>query len=114
MDHITDPDKYVDKGRGKVTGKIQDNGKFMIPSLRNLAFTAPYMHDGRFKTLDEVLDFYSEGVQQSANVDSKMEFAHRGGVALTRDEKQKILKFLLTLSDSAFINDREFGNPFKK
>jgi cytochrome c peroxidase len=113
LDHITDPEKFSDKGRGTVTGNIHDNGKFIIPSMRNLAFTAPYMHDGRFKTLEEVLDFYSEHVQQSANLDSKMEFVNRGGAHLTADEKKKIIAFLLTLSDSSFISDPAFSNPFK-
>jgi cytochrome c peroxidase len=113
LDKISDPEKYPDKGRGGVTGHVADNGKFRIPSLRNLVFTAPYMHDGRFKTLEEVLNFYSEGVQQSVNADSKMEFAHKGGAALTKEEKQKIMSFLLTLSDSAFVTDTAFGSPFK-
>ncbi|MDQ3112121.1 MAG: cytochrome-c peroxidase [Bacteroidota bacterium] len=114
LDAIYDPLKYMDKGRGAVTGKISDNGKFMVPSFRNLAFTAPYMHDGRFKTLEEVMDFYTSGVKTSANVDSKMVNAHSGGVKLTADEKRKIISFLLTLSDSAFVTDPQFGNPFGK
>ena len=112
LDSVFNPQDYKDKGRGAVTGKITDNGKFIVPSLRNLAFTAPYMHDGRFKTLDDVLKFYSSGVQQSANVDSKMEYAHRGGAKLTMDEKLNIISFLLTLSDSAFITNKEFSSPF--
>ncbi len=114
LDAITDPLDYADKGRGSITGNINDNGKFMIPSLRNLAFTAPYMHDGRFKTLQEVLKFYSEGVQKSANIDSKMEFAHKGGANLSCEEQENIISFLLTLSDSVFITNPEFSDPFRE
>ena len=112
LDAITDANDYKDKGRGAVTGKTIDNGKFMVPSLRNLAFTAPYMHDGRFETLEDVINFYSEGLQKSANIDSKMEFVHQGGAKLTSEDKRKIIAFLLTLSDSSFIANPEFSNPF--
>ena len=109
LDAIDNPEDYKDKGRGVVTGKTSDYGKFIVPSLRNLAFTAPYMHDGRFKTLDDVINFYSEGVQRSANIDSKMGFVHQGGARLTSDDKRKIIAFLLTLSDSTFVINPEFG-----
>jgi cytochrome c peroxidase len=106
-------ERFVDNGMGKISGDPSDNGKFKIPSLRNLLFTAPYMHDGRFKTLEEVLDFYSEGLKVSPTIDSKMTFAHRGGAKLTKDEKRKIIAFLKTMSDSVFIKDKRFSNPFK-
>lgn len=114
LDAINNPNDYKDKGRGAVTGKLKDNGKFRVPSLRNLAFTAPYMHDGRFNTLEEVINFYSEGLQKSVNIDSKMGFAHQGGAKLTKEEKRKIIAFLLTLSDSSFVSKPEFSNPFLK
>ncbi len=114
LDAVANANDYIDKGRGNVTGKTADNGKFKVPSLRNLAFTAPYMHDGRFKTLEEVINFYSEGLQKSANIDSKMEFVHQGGAKLTSEDKRKIIAFLLTLSDSSFISNPEFSNPFDK
>ncbi len=113
LDSILNPDNYQDKGMGAVTGIKTDNGKFIIPSLRNIALTAPYMHDGRFKTLEDVLEFYSSGVHQSANVDSKMEFAHQGGARLSSTEKNNIISFLLTLTDSVFISNKEFSNPFE-
>lgn len=112
LDDIHDPERYPDKGLGGHTGKVQDHGKFKIPSLRNVAVTAPYMHDGRFQTLEAVLDFYSEGVHTSANIDSKMGLAHRGGVHLTPVEKRQVLAFLFTLTDSTFLTDPAFGNPF--
>lgn len=114
LDTASRPAYYRDKGRGAVTGNPEDNGKFRIPSLRNVALTAPYMHDGRFKTLEEVLAFYSEGVSLSVNIDSKMGLAHRKGVRLTNDEKRKVIAFLHTLTDSAFITDPAFSNPFTR
>jgi cytochrome c peroxidase len=103
----------LDGGRGAITGKQQEWGQFKIPSLRNVALTAPYMHDGRFETLREVIDFYSEGVHPGKNVDSKMTAAKNGGVHLTPIEKEQLLAFLLTLTDSAFISDERFSNPWK-
>lgn len=114
LDPIYNPTEYIDKGRGAITGNEKENGKFKIPSFRNVAVTAPYMHDGRFNTLEEVLDFYSEGVNMSANIDSKMGLAHRKGVGLNSEEKKQIIAFLLTLTDSAFISDTAFSNPFLK
>jgi cytochrome c peroxidase len=114
LDAVTDPLDYKDKGRGSATGNIADNGKFMVPSLRNLLFTAPYMHDGRFKTLEEVIKFYTSGVKRCANLDSKMEYAHQGGTSLTGEEKDKVIAFLKTLSDSSFVSDPAYSNPFAK
>ena len=112
LDEVSNPQDYKDKGRGAVTGKTTDNGKFIVPSLRNLAFTAPYMHDGRFSTLEEVIEFYTSGVKLSVNIDSKMEYAHQGGTKLTVEQKKKVIAFLLTLSDTSFISNPEFSNPF--
>jgi cytochrome c peroxidase len=112
LDPVFEVSLYKDKGLGGFSNDTSDYGKFKIPSLRNLALTAPYMHDGRFATLEEVLDFYSEGVHLSANIDSKMGLAHRGGVKLTSDEKINIIAFLNTLTDSTFITNPEFSNPF--
>jgi cytochrome c peroxidase len=71
------------------------------------------MHDGRFKTIEEVIDFYSEGVNPCINIDSKMTFASNRGSHLTNNEKQSIIAYLKTLTDSAFISNPEFSNPFK-
>lgn len=113
LDFVTDVNSYKDKGLGNTTGNSKDFGKFKIPSLRNILFTAPYMHDGRFKTIEEVINFYSEEVKPSVNVDSRMEFAHQGGPKLNTHEKRKIIAFLKTLNDSVFISNPEFANPFK-
>lgn len=114
LDNVSDPRIYKDKGLGGYTNDINDYGKFKIPSLRNVAITAPYMHDGRFETLEEVIDFYSEGVQMSVNIDSKMGQAHQGGVRLTTGEKKQIIAFLKTLTDSTLITNPNFSNPFKQ
>ena len=114
LNELRNGEQFKDKGLGQYTGKSNDDGKFKIPSLRNLLFTAPYMHDGRFKTLEEVLDFYSEGIKASPTIDSKMVFVHQGGSKLNAYEKQKILAFLKTLSDSVFITNKAFSNPFEK
>ena len=74
-------------------------GEFKAPTLRNIALTAPYMHDGRFTTLDEVIDFYSEGVQYSEDISPLMHHVMQGGVQLTAEEKQQLKAFLLTLTD---------------
>ena len=80
----------------------EDHGEFKAPTLRNIALTAPYMHDGRFKTLDEVIDFYSEGVQYSEQISPLMHHVMQGGVQLTEQEKQQLKAFLHTLTDSSF------------
>ncbi|MCT4628307.1 cytochrome c peroxidase [Winogradskyella sp.] len=101
---------FTDLGLGAITGDPNDNGKFRSPSLRNLEFTAPYMHDGRFATLDEVIDHYSEGLQNSPTIDPLMKQIAQGGVQLTTQEKADLKAFLLTLSDPSFINNPEFQN----
>lgn len=112
LDMIKATEDFVDRGRGDITRSPFDNGKFKIPSLRNLAFTPPYMHDGRFQTLEQVVDFYSEGVKMSPTIDSKMEYVHQGGARLTLDEKRMIIAFLQTLTDSLFVSDPNFSDPF--
>ena len=112
LDDILNPADYKDKGLGAITKNKNDNGKFIIPTLRNIALTAPYMHDGRFKTLEDVVEFYNTGLHNSVNVDSKMESAYKGGVHLSPEEKHKIVSFLKTLTDSTFITNPEFSNPF--
>ncbi len=113
LDGFIKQPEYLDKGLGATTGKATDIGLFRIPSLRNVALTAPYMHDGRFKTLEEVLDFYSEGVKFGLNVDSKMTHAHQGGVHLSSKEKRCILLFLHSLTDTTFTTNPAFGNPLE-
>ncbi|WP_338732532.1 cytochrome-c peroxidase [Mangrovimonas cancribranchiae] len=101
---------FSDNGLGQITGDPADNGKFKSPSLRNLAYTAPYMHDGRFTTLDEVINHYSEGLQDSPTIDPLMKKIDQGGVQLTDQDKADLKAFLLTLSDPSFINNPNFSN----
>jgi cytochrome c peroxidase len=101
---------FDDLGLGAVTGDPNDNGTFRSPSLRNLNFTAPYMHDGRFATLEEVINHYSEGLQFSSTIDPLMKKVTQGGVQLTPQEKLDLKAFLLTLTDPEFINNPDFRN----
>ena len=102
---------FTDNGLGDFTGDPADNGKFKSPSLRNLAYTAPYMHDGRFDTLDEVIDHYSEGLQYSPTIDPLMKKVDEGGVQLSDQDKADLEAFLLSLSDPSFLNNPAFINP---
>lgn len=102
---------FTDKGLGEVTGDPNDDGKFKSPSLRNLAFSAPYMHDGRFNTLDQVINHYSEGLQNSPTIDPLMKKVNVGGVQLSDQDKADLKAFLLSLSDPSFLNNPAFNNP---
>jgi len=102
---------FLDLGRGAITGDPNDNGKFKVPTLRNIALTAPYMHDGRFSTLEQVIDHYSSGINQSPTIDPLIEFAFQGGVQLDSDQKLLLKKFLETLTDYEFINNPDFQDP---
>ena len=101
---------FNDLGLGAVTGDPNDNGKFKSPSLRNLVYTAPYMHDGRFSTLEEVINHYSEGLQNSSTIDPLMKKVNQGGVQLTPLERANLKAFLITLTDDDFINNPSFQN----
>ncbi len=97
-----------DLGREAVTGFAADRYKFKVPSLRNIEKTAPYMHDGRFGSLESALNFYSSGVQQSATLDPLL--SHDGiiGIPMTADEKSAIIAFLKTLTDEEFLSNPLF------
>lgn len=129
----------VDKGVGAITKQSSDDGKFVIPSLKNIEFSAPYMHDGRFKTLRDVIDHYSEGIQPTPNL--SWAFRDFTGLAdpvtgnllpginpdqvdvsslpakslhFTEHEKQALEAFLKTLSDPQFLSDVRLSDPFRK
>lgn len=99
---------FSDRGRGGFTGDPREFGWFKSGSLRNLAYTAPYMHDGRFTTLDEVIDHYSEGLVFSETIDPLMKKVAEGGVQLSDQDKADLKAFLLSLSDPSFINNPNF------
>jgi cytochrome c peroxidase len=88
-----------DPGRARVTGRNADRGKFVTPTLRNIAQTAPYMHDGRFQTLEAVVRHYSEGVQASPNLDPNLAKHAAGGLHLSLEDQSALVAFLKTLSD---------------
>ena len=100
-----DTEPFTDLGLGQVTGLSADNGKFKVPTLRNIEFSAPYMHDGRFSSLEEVVEHYSSGLNYSSTVDPLMKKLHMGGLHLTNQEKQDLINFLKTLSDTDFITN---------
>ncbi|MFN0031416.1 MAG: cytochrome-c peroxidase [Flavobacteriales bacterium] len=99
-----------DAGQAAITGNPLDSGKFKTVSLRNVELTAPYMHDGRFTTLDEVLNHYNTGGQISTTIDPFMEAAG-GGLFLTDIDKLAIIEFLKCLTDTAFMNNPAFSDP---
>jgi len=98
---------YADKG--------ESNGRFKVPTLRNIALTAPYMHDGRFATLEEVVDHYSNGIQNHPSLDFKLK---SGGTAkkfnFTPEDKDALLAFFETLTDEKMLTDVRYSDPFKK
>lgn len=96
-----------DSGRAHITGEPADKYKFKTPSLRNIFLTAPYMHDGRFNTLDQVLEHYSTGVTNNGTLDVSL----TGGIPLSQQEKNDLKAFLNTLTDYEFINDDRFKDP---
>jgi len=101
-------------GRYLVTLNDFDKGKFSSPTLRNIELTAPFMHDGRFTTLEEVVEFYNSGVHwNSPNIDPIMtKPAKKYGLGLSTTQKANLVKFLKTLTDTAYINNKDFMSPF--
>lgn len=98
-----------DEGRYLITQNETDRYTFKVPSLRNLAYTAPYMHDGRLLTLDAVLDHYTDQVQQTPNLDPALLQNTTPGLAISADEKKKLKAFLNTLNDKSFLLDKRFA-----
>lgn len=109
---------YTDNGVGGITKDAADNGKFKTPSLRNVAVTAPYMHDGRYATLEQVVAFYSDSVRGNSNLDKSLGTPPPNSqplrLNLTQAQKDEIVAFLKTLTDNQFLTDVKYSNPFKK
>ncbi|WP_414845961.1 cytochrome-c peroxidase [Chryseobacterium sp. IT-36CA2] len=101
--------EFKDAGRYRVSLNQVDWMKFRVPSLRNIEYTAPYMHDGRFYTLDAVLNFYSDQVEDNTNLDPQLKQNGHTGIAMNSQEKQSIIAFLKTLSDKSFISNPKFA-----
>ncbi len=103
----------IDVGRYAITGAPMDMGAFKTPTLRNIALTAPYMHDGRFQTLEEVVEFYNSGVQHNASLDPIMTKPGTGlQLGLSPEQLSDLVAFLHTLSDDTFLTDPELASPF--
>lgn len=103
----------TDAGVGGITGNNNELGEFKVPSLRNIALTGPYMHDGRFETLEEVIEHYNSGVQNNPNLDNRLTQGNNvRRLNLSDDDKQALVDFLNTLTDDEFVNDEKYANPF--
>ncbi len=114
LDSVATLNDFPDLGLGKVSGKLSDNGRFRTPSLRNIALTAPYMHDGRFQTLEEVVEHYNSGVHTAANLKAESTIpSSQGGLGLTEYEKEALVAFLHTFTDTTYFSNPDFQNPFE-
>ena len=106
--------QLIDFGVGGVTNRVNDFGEFKVPSLRNIEVTGPFMHDGRFTTLEQVIEHYNSGVQNSPYLDGRL---RRGNgvrrLNLSNGDKNALKDFLLTLTDRVFLTDEKFSSPFK-
>lgn len=107
LDDVATLNDFTDLGRGGISGVPFENGTFRTPTLRNIALTAPYMHDGRFNTLEEVLDHYAQGGHGVENENSNIR-----PFALSEEEKQALIAFLHTLTDTISLNKPALQNPF--
>lgn len=122
LDPVKSFKEFIDKGQGAVLKDTNRYGRFRAPTLRNIALTAPYMHDGRFKTLEEVIDHYAN--------QGKGQFPYQDGLIsqvgtlipntspqkftkMTATHKKALVKFLHTLTDSTFVQNPDIQNPFK-
>jgi cytochrome c peroxidase len=108
IDSVGSLSDFRDPGRGAVTGRYLDLGRFRAPTLRNIALTAPYMHDGRFQTLEEVIAHYNSGGHIAENYDANMR-----PLNLTEQQKRDLIDFLHTLTDTSFVNNPSFQNPWR-
>lgn len=108
LDSVGALNEFKDLGRAEVSQNQFDSGKFKVPTLRNIALTAPYMHDGRFQTLEQVVDQYSTGGHGVANEDANIQ-----KFTLTPQQKSDLIAFLHMLTDTSFVNNPEFSNPFE-
>ncbi len=106
---------YADKGVGDLPNTDDDmNGTFKVPTLRNIMLTAPYMHDGRFATINDVLDFYSNGIQNHTYLDSELKVGNQAKTFnFSPEDKEALIAFFETLTDYDYISSEKYSNPFK-
>lgn len=100
--------EFTDRGREDVTDNPEDRGKFKVPSLRNIAVTGPYMHDGRFNTLEEVIAHYNSELKNSMTLDPALEMTMDTGLMLDETDIQDLINFLHTLTDHHFLDNIEY------
>ncbi len=114
---------YADKGMGAYLNDPSQDGKFKIPSLRNVELTAPYMHDGRYNTLEEVIEHYNSGVKYSPNLSQQLRkydpvtyqfLEEPKRLDLNERDKKCLVAFLKAMTDRSLVNDPKFSDPFKK
>jgi len=104
----------TDQGVGGITGFASQRGVFKVPTLRNIALTAPYMHDGRFKTLSEVIDHYSSGIKFHPNLGEELRQGNQAiKMQFSQEDKEALLAFFNTLTDDVFLQDERFSDPHK-
>ena len=109
LDEVT-----TDKGVGAISFNSSEMGSFKVPTLRNIAITAPYMHDGRFATIEDVVEHYSHGVKSHPNLGTELLInGSPRQMNFTPGQKDNLIAFLNTLTDDVFKNDERFSNPFK-
>lgn len=108
---FSDADELQHHGRARVTGDDVDLGKFKTPTLRNIAASAPYMHDGRLASLQQVVEHYRNGVQLSATLDASLIGEDGVGLKMTDAEAAALVAFLHTLTDDDFLESTQFGPP---
>ncbi len=108
-----DDDDLADSGVGAISGAPMDRGMFKSPSLRNVAVTGPYMHDGRIRTLDGVLEHYNWSIQPHENLDGRL-VDLQDGMGLPEVPKVALAKFLETLTDTRVLTDEKYSDPFVK
>lgn len=105
----------TDRGFGAVSNNVLNDGKFKVPSLRNVELTAPYMHDGRFATLEEVVEHYNSGLKNHPNLDPALKQPNGlpKQLNLSAADKAALVAFLKTLTDTMMTNNVKYSNPFK-
>ena len=108
LDSVANLKDYKDGGRGVITGQYFDYGKFRAPTLRNIGYTSPFMHDGRFSTIEQVMNHYVDHIKNVVNLDANLAI-----LDLTPSQVQDVLEFLKMLDDPSAISDPQYSNPFK-
>jgi cytochrome c peroxidase len=112
IDDIQRLDPKIDPGVGGVTGRPEDFGRFKVSSLRGVEVTGPYMHDGRIRTLETVIEHYGWSLRPHVNLDSRLQNIVGSGLAFPQSEVDALVAFLRTLTDATLLTDPRFSNPF--